>query len=395
MGEKNLDFDTVVDRRNTYSLKYDFAEKRGKPKEVLPLWVADMDFKVSSYITEALETVNIHGIYGYSEAGEDYFEALSGWMKRHYDWDIREEWLIKTPGVVFALAMAVKAYTEEGDGVLIQQPVYYPFSEVIEDNNRKIVVNELKQGKDGRYQIDLKDFERKIQGEKVKLFFLGNPHNPVGRVWGREELIRLGDICLKHNVIVVSDEIHSAFVFKGKHTVFTGIREDYKEIGIVCTSPGKTFNIAGLQVSNIFIANEDLRKKFCRQVSAAGYSQINLPGLTACEAAYRHGDEWLTAVLKYIQENADYMKSFLQERLPKVKMTEMEGTYLVWLDFRGYHLRGGVLDRCLLEKAGLWLDSGSMFGKSGEGFQRINIACPRKILKEALDRLVIAFEEEA
>ena len=394
MGEKNLDFDTVVDRRNTYSLKYDFAEKRGKPKDILPLWVADMDFKVSSYIIEALDTMNRHGIYGYSEAKEAYFDALSGWLKNHYDWDVREEWLVKTPGAVFALEMAVKSYTEEGEGVLIQQPVYYPFSEVIADNDRKVVINELKQGEDGRYIIDFEDFERKIVEEKVKLFFLCSPHNPVGRVWTREELTRLGDICLKHKVIVVSDEIHSAFVFKGKHTVFTNIRESYQEIGIVCTSPGKTFNIAGLQVSNIFIADEELRKKFLRQVSAAGYSQLNLPGLAACEAAYRHGDEWLNAVLKYIRENAEFMKGFLQEKLPKVKMTEPEGTYLVWLDFRGCGRRGGVLDRCIIEKAGLWLDSGAMFGQSGEGFQRINIACPREILKEALERLAAAFEED-
>lgn len=394
MGEKNLDFDTVVDRRNTYSLKYDFAEKRGKPKDVLPLWVADMDFKVSSYIIEALDTINNHGIYGYSEGKEEYFDALSSWLKRHYDWDVSEEWLIKTPGVVFALAMAVQAFTEEGDAVLIQQPVYYPFSEVIEDNDRRIVRNDLVQGPDGRYHIDFEDFEKKIVEENVKLFLLCNPHNPVGRVWTGEELTRLGDICLKHKVIVVSDEIHSAFVFKGKHTVFTGIKEEYKEIGIVCTSPSKTFNIAGLQTSNIFIANEELRKKFRRRVNAAGYSQLNLAGLAACEAAYRHGDEWLDAVLKYIKENADYTKAFLQEKLPKVKMTELEGTYLVWLDFREYGLHGGELDELIINKAGLWLDSGSMFGKVGDGFQRINIACPRKVLAEALQKLASALESE-
>ncbi|MBQ8233392.1 MAG: pyridoxal phosphate-dependent aminotransferase [Lachnospiraceae bacterium] len=394
MGEKNLDFDTVVDRRNTYSLKYDFAEKRGKPKDVLPLWVADMDFKVSSYIIEALDTINNHGIYGYSEGKEEYFDALSSWLKRHYDWDVSEEWLIKTPGVVFALAMAVQAFTEEGDAVLIQQPVYYPFSEVIEDNDRRIVRNDLVQGPDGRYHIDFEDFEKKIVEENVKLFLLCNPHNPVGRVWTGEELTRLGDICLKHKVIVVSDEIHSAFVFKGKHTVFTGIKEEYKEIGIVCTSPSKTFNIAGLQTSNIFIANEELRKKFRRRVNAAGYSQLNLAGLAACEAAYRHGDEWLDAVLKYIKENADYTKAFLQEKLPKVKMTELEGTYLVWLDFREYGLQGGELDKLIINKAGLWLDSGSMFGKVGDGFQRINIACPRKVLAEALQKLASALESE-
>ena len=391
MGEKNLDFDAVVDRRNTRSLKYDFAEKRGKPKDILPLWVADMDFKASSYIIEALQTMNSHGIFGYSEAKEEYFAALSRWMKRHHDWDVREKWLVKTPGVVFALAMAVKAYTKEKDAVLIQQPVYYPFAEVIEDNNRKLVINELKQGTDGRYSIDYEDFENKIVSENVKLFFLCSPHNPVGRVWTKEELTRIGDICLKHQVIVVSDEIHADFVFAHAHTVFTKVKEEYQSIGIVCTSPSKTFNIAGFQVSNIFIADDELRRKFRRQISASGYSQLNLAGLVACEAAYQHGDEWLEKVLRYIKKNADYVNAFLKERLPKVKMTELEGTYLVWLDFRAYGLTDSELNRRITHKASLWLDSGSMFGVSGEGFQRINIACPRSTLAEALEKLASAF----
>lgn len=393
MGEKNLDFDKITDRRNTKSLKYDFAEKRGMAKDILPLWVADMDFMVSSYITEALEKMVSHGIFGYSESKEDYFEALSSWTKRHYNWEINERWLVKTPGVVFALAMAVKGYTEKGDSVLIQQPVYYPFAEVIEDNDRKLVVNELKQSDDGKYYIDYEDFENKIITENVKLFFLCNPHNPVGRVWTKDELIKLGNICLKHNVIVVSDEIHADFSFKIKHTVFANISDEFRDISIVCTSPSKTFNIAGLQVSNIFIANDGLRKKFKKQIDGAGYSQLNLSGLVACEAAYRFGDEWLSAVLEYIKSNAAYVEEFLKERLPKVKMTELEGTYLVWLDFRGYGLDDTEINKKIVKDAGLWLDKGSMFGKSGVGFQRINIACPRSILTEALERLALAFEE--
>lgn len=392
MGEKNLDFDVVLDRKNTKSLKYDFAKKRGKPEDILPLWVADMDFKVSSYIIEAMEAMNAHGIFGYSETKEEYFNVLKNWMKRHYDWDVNEKWLVKTPGIVYALAMAVKAYTKENEAVLIQQPVYYPFSEVVEDNNRKLVVSELKQEADGKYYIDYEDFEHKIIAEDVKLFLLCNPHNPVGRVWTREELLKIGDICLKHGVIVVSDEIHADFVFKHAYTVFAKAREEYKDIAIICTSPSKTFNIAGLQVSNIFIANNELRKKFCAQVNASGYSQLNLAGLVACEAAYQHGDEWLSAVIKYIKSNADYVEKFLSERLPKVKMTELEGTYLVWLDFRAYGLSDLELNQRMIHKAGLWLDGGNMFGKSGEGFQRINIACPRSTLTEALEKLVLAFE---
>lgn len=393
MGEKNLNFDKVIDRRNTKSLKYDFAERRGMPKDIQPLWVADMDFKVSSYIIEALNAMNDHGIYGYSETKEEYFEALKGWMKRRHDWDVNERWLIKTPGIVFALAMAVQAYTREGEGVLIQQPVYYPFSEVILDNDRKLVVNELQQGTEGKYFIDYEDFEQKIINENVKLFILCNPHNPVGRVWTKEELTKLGDICLKHKVIVVSDEIHSDFAYKRNHTVFTNVKEEYQEIGIVCTSPTKTFNIPGLQISNIFIANQNLRRQFRKRVNAAGYSQLNLPGLVACEAAYRYGDEWLDAVISYILENAEYTRRFLTERLPKVKMTELEGTYLVWLDFKAYGLTDRELNQRIIQKAGLWLDSGEIFGSTGEGFQRINIACPRSILTEALEKLANALEE--
>ena len=215
MAEKNLDFDTVIDRTHTNSLKYDFAVQRGKPKDVLPLWVADMDFQVSSYIQEALAGSVAHGIFGYSEAAGSYFEAVAGWMGRHYGWNVEEPWLVKTPGIVFALAQAVRAFTEPGDAVLLQQPVYYPFSQVIRDNGRKIVDNTLVQGEDGRYRIDFADFEEKIRSCKVKLFFLCNPHNPVGRVWTREELLRLGDICEKYGVIVVSDEIHADFVFEG------------------------------------------------------------------------------------------------------------------------------------------------------------------------------------
>ncbi|MBQ8663570.1 MAG: pyridoxal phosphate-dependent aminotransferase [Eubacterium sp.] len=393
MGERNLDFDRVIDRYNTGCLKYDSAIRRGKPKDILPLWVADMDFKTSSYIIDALGEMNTHGIFGYSEADEDYFEALRGWMKRRHNWDVEERWLIRTPGIVFALAMAVKAFTKEKDAILIQQPVYYPFSEVVRDNNRKLVISNLVQDSDGKYAMDYEDFEQKVVSENVKLFILCNPHNPVGRVWTREELEKIGDICLKHDVLVVSDEIHADFVFEGEHTVFSKVKEEYKDISVICTSPSKTFNIAGLQVSNIFIANEKLRLKFIRQISGAGYSQLGLPGLVACKAAYKYGDEWLDAVLCYIKENAHYVEQFLKARLPKVKMTRLEGTYLVWLDFRELGLCDHELNQRMVNEAGLWLDGGTMFGKVGWGFQRINIACPRSILTTALEKLVTAFGE--
>lgn len=391
MSERHLDFDTVIDRKGTRSLKYDFAVRRGKPKDVLPLWVADMDFQTSSYITDALEDMVKHGVFGYSESEEHYFGAVQNWMERHYNWHVKESWMTKTPGIVFALAMAVKAYTQENDAVLIQPPVYYPFKEVVEDNHRRLVNNTLVLGGDGTYTIDYEDFEKKIIEENVKLFILCNPHNPVGRVWTKEELERLGDICLKHGVFVVSDEIHADFVFERKHTVFSEVKEAYRDISMICTSPSKTFNIAGLQISNIFISNPEKATAFRRQVAAAGYSQVGLPGLVACEAAYLHGDEWLEGVLAYIKANAEFTRAYLQEHLPRVKMTKLEGTYLVWLDFRNYGLTDKELDEKILNQAGLWLDSGAVFGKCGEGFQRINIACPRKTLQQALDRLIDVF----
>lgn len=387
MAERNLDFDTIIDRKNTDCLKYDFAKRRGMPEDVLPLWVADMDFKTSSYVEDALAERARHGIFGYSESQTPYFEIVRDWMKRHHDWEVKEPWLIKTPGVVFALAMAVKAYTEPGDGVLIQSPVYYPFSEVIEDNGRRIVSNTLVLGENHKYHIDFEDFERQIKENQIKLFFLCNPHNPVGRVWTTEELTRLGDICLKYRVTVVSDEIHSDFIFRGKHQVFADLKKEYADITVTCTAPSKTFNLAGLLLSNIFISNRELRHKFRQQVNAAGISQLSPFGLVACETAYTQGEEWYQAMLVYVAENIAFTKEYVEKHLPGVEMVEHEGTYLVWLDFRKTGLSVEELEDLIVNRAKLWLDSGKIFGKSGEGFQRINVACPRQILEEALHRI--------
>lgn len=393
MAERNLNFNQVIERTKTNSLKYDFAIERGKPEQVLPLWVADMDFQVSSYIEDALVQQARHGIYGYSETAADYFNAIGHWMKNHYDWEISQSWLVKTPGIVFALAAAVRAYTKEGDGVLIQTPVYYPFSEVVWDNDRRVLENTLYQDAEGRYQIDFNDFEEKIVTERVKLFFLCNPHNPVGRVWSRKDLVRLGDICLKYGVIVVSDEIHSDYVFHGTHQVFAKLRPEYEAIAVTCTSPGKTFNIAGLQNSNILIPSEELRNRFKKSVAATGYSQLNGPGIVACEAAYRHGEIWYQEVKKYIYENIKFVKSYIDSYLPEIRMQEPEGTYLLWLDFRELGLTEEALEDLIVNGAGLWLDKGSMFGTTGIGFERLNAACPRERLEEALEKLKTAVKE--
>lgn len=387
MSERNLDFDKVIDRRNTRCLKYDFAKRRGMPEDVLPLWVADMDFATSSYIEDALIERAKHGIFGYSEVQTPYFEILANWLKKHHNWDVQEKWLIKTPGVVFALAMAVKAYTEIGEGILIQAPVYYPFYEVIRDNGRKIVENELYLGDDNRYHIDFEDFEDKIISEKVRLFILCSPHNPVGRVWTAEELVKLGDICVKHGVIVVSDEIHADFVFKGRHHVFASLKKEFENISITCTSPSKTFNLASMMMSNIFIPNHELKRKFRKELDAAGTSQLGIMGLVACEAAYSKGEEWYQSMIEYVRKNIEFTKEYIAENIPDVSMIDIEGTYLVWLDFHKTGLSAEELDRRIIHNAKLWLDSGKIFGKCGEGFQRINVACPRSILKEALDRI--------
>lgn len=395
MAERNLDFDTVVDRRNTNCLKYDFAVYRGKPENVLPLWVADMDFKVSSYIEDAIINQARHGIYGYSEVAEEYFQVLKNWNYKHYNWNIERKWLVKTPGIVFALAMAVKAFSKKGESVLIQQPVYYPFSEVILDNERNLVDNTLVLQEDGSYKIDFEDFERKIVENNVKLYFLCNPHNPVGRVWTKEELTALGDICLKHKVIVVSDEIHADFDYTGRHIVFADLKEEYKDISITCMAPSKTFNIAGLQLSNIFIPNRELKQRFKKEIAAAGYSQLNAVGLVAAKAAYENGEEWYQAMLSYVKDNIEYTRKYLEENLPVLKMTKPEGTYLVWIDFKGLGLSDDELEDLIINKAGLWLDSGLVFGKAGKGFQRINVACPRKTLQLALDKLKSAIDNIA
>lgn len=387
MSERNLNFDEIIQRKGTDCLKYDFAKMRGMPEDVLPLWVADMDFKTSSYVEDAVIERTRHGIFGYSDGQEEYFHAVAGWMSRHHNWKVEPGWLIKTPGVVFALAMAVKAYTEVGDCVLIQQPVYYPFSEVIEDNGRVVVSNDLYLGKDNRYHIDFEDFEKKIAEHHIKLFFLCNPHNPSGRVFTTEELTRMGDICLKHGVTVVSDEIHNDFVFKGEYTVFASVKKEYEDISVICTSPSKTFNLAGMLISNIFIPNRKLKQRFRHEVDAAGISQLSVLGLVATKTAYEKGDEWYGRMLEYVNNNIIYVKKYVEAYLPGVKAIDGEGTYLVWLDFRGTGIETEELERRIIYDAKLWLDSGKIFGKTGAGFQRINVAAPRKIVTECLERI--------
>lgn len=388
----SYDFDKNIDRHNTDCLKYDFAVRRGRPADVLPLWVADMDFPIAQEIQEALIKRCQHGIFGYSEAGDSYFAALQKWYAKHFNWHVEQEWLIKTPGVVFALAMAVKAFTHEGDGVLVQQPVYYPFTEVIRDNGREVVNSSLILV-NGHYEIDFADLEEKLADPKVKLMFLCSPHNPVGRVWSREELQKVGDLCLKYNVITVSDEIHSDFVWAPNvHTTFATLGEKYAQNCIVCTAPSKTFNLAGVQVSNIFIPNASLRRALRKQIDAAGYSQLNALGLVACEAAYTYGEEWLAQVKAYIEANIAFVREYLVQNLPQINLLPIEGTYLIWLDCSALGMSADEREKWLWHEAKLWLDGGGIFGKEGEPYERINVACPRATLQQALEQLRKAVE---
>ena len=383
----NYDFDKVIDRTNTNSLKYDFAVERGRPADVLPLWVADMDFPAPQPVLDALQKAVAHGIFGYSEVKTPYYQAVAGWFERHFGWRPEESWLIKTPGVVCALAMAVRAYTKPGDAVLIQSPVYYPFYSVVQDNDRKLVSSELLY-KDGRYSIDLADFEAKIREHRVKMAILCSPHNPIGRVWTLEELQAIGRICKQYGVFVASDEIHCDFAFaEHPHHVFLGACPELADQALVCTAPSKTFNIAGLQVSNIWIPSQANRKAFLKEMDRSGLSQLNALGLVACQAAYEGGEEWLTQCKAYLRTNLDFTRSFLAEHLPQIRLVEPEGTYFAWLDCSALGLSCEALNDLVVNKAKLWLDGGYIFGKGGAQFQRVVLACPRQTLEQALLRL--------
>lgn len=387
-----LDFDAVIDRKNTNSLKYDFAVERGKPADVLPLWVADMDFRAPEPVLDALRHAVDHGIFGYSEVKAEYYDAVSGWFSRRFGWQTQPQWLVKTPGVVYALAMAVRAVTQPGDSVLIQPPVYYPFFSVIRDNDRVIVENELIY-RDGRYTIDFADFERKIVERQVKLFLLCSPHNPVGRVWSQEELRRAGEICRKHNVYVVSDEIHCDFGFEDHtHHIFLKVNPELAEQTIICTAPSKTFNLAGLQISNIWIPGEKVRSAFLREIDRSGYSQLNTLGLVACQAAYTSGEEWLERCREYLRENLNFLRGYLAEHIPQIRLVEPDGTYFAWLDCSRLKLSQSELDDLVVNRAKLWLDAGHIFGGNGGQFQRVVLACPRSTLEQALRQLEAAVQ---
>ena len=382
-----VDFDTVPNRRGTNCFKYDFAREMGMPEDVLPLWVADMDFPTAPAVLERLHALAEHGIFGYTGVKDAYFSAVHNWYAQRFGWGTQRSWLVTTPGVVFAIAIAIRAFTQKGDAILIQQPVYYPFANKVTENDRQLVVNPLVL-KNGRYEMDFADMERKIVDYHVKMLLLCSPHNPVGRVWTKEELLRVGEICQKHGVLVVSDEIHADFTYAGHtHRVFASVKSEFADFTITCTAPSKTFNLAGLQNSNIFIPNRQLRHAYKKELSACGCGGTNCMGMAACQAAYEAGADWLEQLKQYLAGNLAYIRQFLREKLPDIALIEPEGTYLVWLDLRKLGLTEQQQRQLIVQDAKLWLDTGTLFGQGGEGFERINIACPRTTIEQAMQRL--------
>jgi len=392
-------FDGEISRRGTSAVKWEFIQEGQDllhwertdeffgPNRILPMWVADMDFRSPEPVVTALVARAEHGIYGYTEKSDGYYQSVVGWMMRRHGWRVAPEWICTTPGVVPALNMLVRTFLSPGEKVLIQRPVYYPFFSAIENNGGEIVSNSLILD-NGRYGMDFDDLEVKAQDPKVKMAILCSPHNPVGRVWTREDLSRFGEICLRNNILVVSDEIHGDLIYKGyAFTPFASISEDIAQNAVICTAPSKTFNLAGLQTSNIIIPNADLRAQFEETLQSNGLFGISVLGIVATEAAYNHGEEWLEQLLDYLEGNLRYLDQYVRDNIPQISVIPPEGTYLVWLDCHRLGLGKWDLKRLMLNEARVYLDEGFIFGPEGEGFERINIACPRSILAEALERI--------
>lgn len=376
------DFDRINERRGTGSYKWDSAAGR----DVLPLWVADMDFRTAPPIVDALRRRVDQGIFGYTIVGDSYYSAVTDWFAQRHGWSIDRDWIIYTSGVVPAISAVIKALTRPGDAVLILTPVYNCFFSSIRNNGCATVESELLY--DGRtYKIDFDDLERKTADPRVKLLLFCNPHNPAGRVWSREELTRVGEICLRNGVMVVSDEIHCELVFPGhRYTPFTSISEEFLANSVTCLSPSKAFNIAGLQIANIVCADAGRRRKIDRAINDNEVCDVNPFGVIATEAAYREGAGWLQALLEYLYGNYNYMRDYCREHLPEFPLAELEGTYLVWMDCRCLGMDSETLEERLIAEADLWLNAGTMYGRAGQGFMRWNIACPRSVLAEALRR---------
>lgn len=376
------DFDEIIPRRNTCSYKWDSAED----KDVLPMWVADMDFRTAPVIINRLQQRVSHGIFGYTRVPEEYYQAVTAWFERRHAWRIERQWMIYTSGVVPAISAVIKALTVPGDKVLVQTPVYNCFFSSIRNNGCEIISSPLVYA-NNTYRMDFDDFERKASDPKTKVFLLCNPHNPAGRVWTREELMRVGDICLRHNVTVVSDEIHCELVYRGHEYIpFASISERFLHRSVTCISPSKSFNMAGLQIANIVVYDEGMRCKIDKAININEVCDVNPFGVEATIAAYTEGEDWLVQLLDYLKGNYDCMKDFCLKYLPEFPLTVLEGTYLVWMDCSCLNTPSEELENRMLKDVKLWLNAGTMYGKEGEGFMRWNIACPSSVMLDGLKR---------
>ncbi len=389
------DFETIVDRSNTGSDKWD-QMKRLNPqvsRGVVPFSVADMEFKTPPEIVEGLKRYLDSSILGYTQPTASYLDAVCSWMKRRHDWAIEREWIVGSPGVVSALFLAVKALTNPGEGVIIQTPVYYPFYAAAERNQRTLIKNPLI-FTGSTYLIDFDDLERKARDPRNKVLIFCSPHNPVGRVWTPEELARVGDICLRNNLLIISDEIHFDLIMPGhQHTVLANISEELANHTIVCTAPTKTFNLAGIQNSNIIIPNEEIRKAYLRTMATNGFHSLNVLGYKACEIAYTECEEWLEQLLEVVYHNHLELKKFIETEIPVIKAMGLEGTYLQWMDFRGTGLNEHELEERLHKEAEVFFGEGYHFGEEGAGFERMNLACPTRIMMEGLKRMATVIKQ--
>ncbi|MFK9090796.1 MalY/PatB family protein [Bacillus salipaludis] len=377
------DFDQVINRASTACQKWDDLQKRFGVHDAIPMWIADMDFKSPPPVIEALNQRVKHGIFGYTSRPDSFYEAIIDWVNRRHHWQIDKKWIAPSPGILSALSLSINSFTQQGDKVIIQTPVYHPFSQIIKSLGREVVTNPLNL-KNGRYTLDFDDLESKIDST-VKILVLCNPHNPVGRVWSLEELTMLGEICIKHNILVISDEIHCDLVYRGyKHLPFASISEEFANHSITCIAPSKTFNIAGLQTSCNIIPNEEIRDIFNQSINNQCIGSPNAFGIIAAESAYRYGEEWLEQLINYLQGNLDFVIHYFQENIPHIKVIRPESTFLVWLDCRELGLTPKELDEFMLNKAGVAMNEGYIFGVDGEGFMRMNIGCPRSVLEKCL-----------
>ena len=384
-------FDEIIDRRQSDSVKWATGRVFGD-EAILPLWVADMDFRAPQAVIEALRARVEHGVFGYTMPGAGLHQAVMDWLSRRHGWPVEKSWITFTPGVVPAINLALLAFTQPGDKVIIQPPVYYPFFNVVNNNGRQLIENPLIE-EDGFYRMDFDGLERQMCDPRARMLILCSPHNPVGRVWRVEELTRLAELCLKHHILLISDEIHHDLVFRPhRHIPVATLSQEAARNTVTLLAPSKTFNLAGLHTSVTVIADEQLRRRFTSAQDNIGVGHTTIFGALALETAYAQGEGWLEEVLAYLEGNLDFITGFLAARLPGVKMRKPEGTYLAWLDFRGLNLGPEELNKRLLKDARVGLNDGGMFGAGGQGFQRVNVGCPRATLAQALERMAAVLD---